>query len=281
MPEDYNIFISVPELLYVTPQDTNIRRVQRPLHQHDSELLFVYHGNGKYICDGYAYDISPGDFLFTNQGDMHEVRSATELEIGTFCFGMSKLQLVNRAHGVMSTREEGYVRRAGEHQHMVTQLCRSIYHFMACTTPQERLIAQHMFLALLLLALSRPADERSQHLDGNAALAVRMQQYITLHFAEPITLQTIADALHISLYYAAHIFKQQTGISPVQYIINCRIGEAQNLLISSDFSATQIGAMVGYSNPNHFNVIFKKKVGMPPVQYRKYYLEKMHGKRGQ
>ena len=62
MPEDYNIFISVPELLYVTPQDTNIRRVQRPLHQHEdvSELLFVYHGNGKYICDGYAYDISPG-----------------------------------------------------------------------------------------------------------------------------------------------------------------------------------------------------------------------------
>jgi len=283
MPEDYNIFINVPELLYVTPQDTNIRRIQRPLHQHEdvSELLFVYHGNGKYICDGYVYDISAGDFLFTNQGDMHEVQSATELEIGTFCFGMSKLQLVNRAHGVMCSREEGYVRRAGEHQNIAAQLCRSIYHFMACTNPQERLVAQHMFLSLFLLALSRPADERSQHLDGNAALAVRMQQYITLHFAEPITLQSIADALHISLYYAAHIFKQQTGISPVQYMINCRIGEAQNLLISSDFSATQIGAMVGYSNPNHFNVIFKKKVGMPPVQYRKYYLEKMHGKRGQ
>ena len=41
-------------------------------------------------------------------------------------------------------------------------------------------------------------------------------------------------------YHLAHIFKDMTGMSPIHYMIRCRIGEAQNLLISTDYSATQI-----------------------------------------
>ena len=62
-------------------------------------------------------------------------------------------------------------------------------------------------------------------------------------------------------------------------MIDCRIGEAQNLLVSSDYSAIHIGSIVGYDSINHFNAIFKKRVGMPPIEYRKNYLTKMHGKR--
>ena len=63
-------------------------------------------------------------------------------------------------------------------------------------------------------------------------------------------------------------------------MIRCRIGEAQNLLISTNYSATHIAAQVGYNSVNHFNAIFSKTVG-PPIQYRKQYLESVKGKRGQ
>lgn len=55
-------------------------------------------------------------------------------------------------------------------------------------------------------------------------------------------------------------------------MIRCRVGEAQNLLISTDYSATQIAAIVGYTNVNHFNAIFAKLVGLPPIRYRRKYL---------
>ena len=138
-----------------------------------------------------------------------------------------------------------------------------------------------MFLALLPLALSVPADDRREKQTESVVLVSRVGQYIAAHYAEPLTLDRIGEAMGLSPYHIAHVFKQITDSSPIQYVIRRRMGEAQNLLISTDFSAAQIAAMVGYDSATHFNSIFKKVVGLPPVQYRQWYLEMMRGKRGQ
>ena len=113
----------------------------------------------------------------------------------------------------------------------------------------------------------------------NLVLANRIRQYIGTHFTEQLTLEDIGEALSMSPYHLAHIFKEITGMSPIHYMIRCRVGEAQNLLISTDYSATQIAAIVGYTNVNHFNAIFAKLVGLPPIRYRRKYLENMQGSR--
>ncbi len=277
------LFSSVPELTYVTPQTTRHRKIQRSIHRHAdiTEFGFVYQGEGTYLCDGYSYPIRPGDFLLYNQGGMHAVQSASELEIGTYFFGIAGLQQTGHPLGWMTLPEDGFVRPSGSNHLYVRQTCPLIYELMSSKQLSDHVIAQHLFMALLLMALGTPADERSHVQTRDAILATRIQQYISLHYAEPLTLQSIADELHISSYYAAHVFKDHIGISPIQFMIECRIGEAQNLLISSDYSATQIGAMVGYDSMNHFSAIFKKNVGMPPIQYRRHYLEQMRGKRRQ
>ena len=56
----------------------------------------------------------------------------------------------------------------------------------------------------------------------------------------------------------------------MQYIINRRIGEAQNLLINTDYSITQIADKVGYDNPSYFNMLFTKLIGMSPGKFRKH-----------
>ena len=63
--------------------------------------------------------------------------------------------------------------------------------------------------------------------------------------------------------------------------IRRRIGLAQTLLISSDYSATRIATMVGYDNTNYFNSLFTRIVGTTPIRYRKKYLESLHGERDQ
>lgn len=278
-----SMFRRVPELTYVTTQVINSRRIQRPIHQHGdlTELLFVYRGEGFYVCDGYTYPIRPGDFLLYNQGGMHEVQSASELEIGTCCFGMTGLELEGLAPGWMTDPAQGFVRPAQDRFGQIEQICQTVFDLMLRNEPYERAAAQQLFLGLLLLALGTEPDERCAHTDENAAIAARIRQYITLHYTEPLTLQSVAEALHISPYYASHVFREKIGVSPMRYMTNCRIGEAQNLLIASDYSATRIGAMVGYDSIHHFNAIFKKYVGLPPIQYRKHYLESMRGARRQ
>ena len=73
-------------------------------------------------------------------------------------------------------------------------------------------------------------------------------------------------ALYMSPSYLSHLFKQETGFAPIQYIMRRRIGKAQSLLISTDYSVTKIASMIGCDSSNYFNYIFKKTVGMPPPE---------------
>ena len=102
--------------------------------------------------------------------------------------------------------------------------------------------------------------------------AQRIKDYIDRHFAEDFSLQCMADALHVSPYYLAHVCKDVTGYSPLQYVLRRRIGEAQTLLITTELPVTRIAAQVGYDNPSHFNAQFSKAVGMSPRTFRKEYV---------
>ena len=127
-------------------------------------------------------------------------------------------------------------------------------------------------LAILTLVqqFRATAAEGSTH-SGNA-FAQRIKDYIDKHFADEFSLQQMADALHVSPYYLAHICKEVTGYSPLQYVLRRRIGEAQTLLITTDLPVTRIASQVGYDNPSHFNAQFSKAVGMAPRTFRKEYV---------
>ena len=94
---------------------------------------------------------------------------------------------------------------------------------------------------------------------------------------DEVTLEEVAEKLGYSVTYISHVFKKATGRTPIQYVIRRRIGHAQTLLISTNYSATQIAGMVGYDNTNYFSTLFSKIVGMSPTKYREFYKEEMKG----
>ena len=270
-----------PELLYATRQTVASSTVTRAVHRHErfTEMLYVYQGAGQYIAGGYSYPIRTGDILLYNQGDLHEVTSSLHHEIGTFCFGISGLHLRGLPEGHFTRAETGFVRPAVDEIDHIQSLCEMIYEHAERRTGYSDEIVSHLLPALVLLAASLPPDARAADQPHNLVLANRIRQYIGTHFTEQLTLVDSGEALSMSPYHLAHIFKDMTGMSPIHYMIRCRIGEAQNLLISTDYSATQIAAIVGYTNVNHFNAIFAKLVGLPPIRYRRSYLENMKGRR--
>lgn len=282
MPEPL-CFVSgqTPSLLYATKQIVAASAVTRAVHRHArfTEMLYVYQGAGQYVAGGYSYAIRTGDVLLYNQGDPHEVTSSLHHEIGTYCFGLSNLRLGRLAEGHFSDPKHGFVRPAADEIDHIQSLCELIYRHAERHSAYADELVSHLLPALVLLSANLPPDERAADQPHNLVLANRIRQYIGTHFTEQLTLEDIGQALSMSPYHLAHIFKDMTGMSPIHYMIRCRVGEAQNLLISTDYSATQIAAIVGYANVNHFNAIFAKLVGLPPIRYRKQYLENMQGRR--
>jgi two-component system response regulator YesN len=93
-------------------------------------------------------------------------------------------------------------------------------------------------------------------------------EYIDAHFDQPVTLAEIARAAHLSVSRLAHLFKEQMGVTPIDYVTGVRIERAKGLLLGTDQSCTEIGFAAGYGNPSYFTRTFKLFVGATPRQFR-------------
>ena len=113
----------------------------------------------------------------------------------------------------------------------------------------------------------RPADPASC-----AGLAPhRLQRVLALideRLAEPIQVRELAEAVHMSPYHFARMFKQSTGQPPHLYITWQRMDRAKELLAHSTLPLAQIASSVGYQTQAHFTGVFHARIGITPRAYR-------------
>ena len=100
-------------------------------------------------------------------------------------------------------------------------------------------------------------------------LCSAIRRYIEAHYRESINLDTLVEISHVSRYYLVHAFTKEYGISPINYMISCRIEEAKQLLKNDDYPLSFISRFLGFSSPSYFSQAFKKICGLSPNEYRK------------
>jgi AraC-like DNA-binding protein len=66
------------------------------------------------------------------------------------------------------------------------------------------------------------------------------------------------------------MFKEQMGVPPIQYILRVKMEKAQELLVQTEESVSEVARQVGFQDYSHFSKQFKKLVGLAPTEYRKY-----------
>ncbi|MDZ4770845.1 MAG: AraC family transcriptional regulator [Chloroflexota bacterium] len=118
--------------------------------------------------------------------------------------------------------------------------------------------------ALLLIA-------RAVAVGQGIGLDPRVEQvvaYMEAHLAEPISLDRLAQSVALSPSRLAHLYKRETGASPMQTLVRLRLRHAARLLAFSAHPIGAIAAMVGYDSPFHFSRQFKLVYGVSPKQYR-------------
>lgn len=92
--------------------------------------------------------------------------------------------------------------------------------------------------------------------------------YINQHFPEEITLESVANEVHLSPNYFSNIFKKTTGFTFIEYLTNLRIDKAKLLLMDLNCTIYQIASEIGYSTPRYFSRVFKTNTGMTPSEFR-------------
>ncbi|MBP5977623.1 helix-turn-helix transcriptional regulator [Brasilonema sp. CT11] len=88
--------------------------------------------------------------------------------------------------------------------------------------------------------------------------------YIHDHLNQNLSLSAIAAEVSMSQYHFSRLFKQSMGTSVHQYVIQCRVESAKQLLLHRHLSVTEVAFQVGFSNSSHLSHHFKRVVGVTP-----------------
>lgn len=100
-------------------------------------------------------------------------------------------------------------------------------------------------------------------------LAGKVTRYINACYAKPdLSLERIADQVHLSANYVSTLFKKHYGMNISDYMIKIRMEHAARLLTDTNFKTYEIAERVGYTNSQYFSVLFKKSYGITPKEYR-------------
>jgi len=104
-------------------------------------------------------------------------------------------------------------------------------------------------------------------LTNQQALVKEMQSYIAAHLADA-SQQAVASAVSLHPAYVSKLFKQVSGSSISEYILNLKMEQAVNWLRHSEMKIFEISDRLGYSNSQYFIKVFKEQFGMTPQEYR-------------
>lgn len=114
--------------------------------------------------------------------------------------------------------------------------------------------------------MSRIASDRQS---SYLSLVEQAKAYTRANFANSeLSVSEVCEHLHISAGYFSSIFKRETKMTYVAYLLQLRMEEAKELLAATDLKAFEIAQRVGYADPNYFSFSFKKHVGQSPKDYR-------------
>ena len=104
--------------------------------------------------------------------------------------------------------------------------------------------------------------------EAESPMIRRARAYILANQADPIDLDKVAQAMHVSTFYFCKMFKKATGLTFTDYLSRVRVEKAKTLLLNPHLRISEIAYDVGFQSLTHFNRMFRKIVGESPTAYR-------------
>lgn len=245
------------------------------LHKHENvlELFYVMKGNGQYFVGGREYIVQSGCLVICNAGVMHGEEPFRGHNMESYCCVMQGLSLQGMPENVLTKPSWNPILYFSDDREAVEHILLSLYDLHTRSTGNKEVceLLANALLSLVQEKLHRRLQSNATTERNNEEFLQSIMQYLDEHFMEPLHLQELGERFHISQYYLSHIFKEETGLSPMKYVMYRKIGESQNMLMNSNLPIGAISETLGFNDNCHFSTTFKKYVGLTPTQYRQHF----------
>ena len=254
------------------------KRFYDKLHQHDEyQLTMIQKGKGTFIHGAYVGPFAPGDVFLVAGNTPHLFRSDIDAAEGALSSSIFfSWQFMEQHLGAFSEyaffqEKRGLAEKGGR---AFGQLATNSAILIQSVFATEGLVRLHSFFELLQTLLSSHEWRSFEGLPRrrlNEFQGRRLDQvfdYTLAHFAEPISLATIAAVAHMNESAFCRYFKLHTRKSYITFLNEFRVQQACRLLVQSEKSVVEIALEVGFNNISNFNRQFKKVMNCTPKAYR-------------
>lgn len=253
-------------------------------HIHDEyEIYYLLEGERYYFIENQTYLIKQGNLIFVNKGQIHKTgvagksyhdRILIELKDEPFQSFLSSISSLSLSEFFASNF--GVVNLDACGQQFVKSQLFNIAEELHQKQPHYTTMVM-MKLCHILIYVTRCCMKNSELPSENLANTAKhnkvseVASYIMSHAENVKSLDDLSKRFYISKPYLSRIFKEVTGFTVSEYINIHRIQKAQQLLLETDLSITEISALLGYESITYFEKVFSNFTETSPLKYRKKY----------
>jgi AraC-like DNA-binding protein len=254
------------------------------LHYHDfSELVIITRGQGMHHIDGFDYPVAAGD-VFLIQGNIaHCFVGRIEMEHYNVMFDPAGLTLpeaelrqmpgyqaifhlepaCRRRHRFDSRLQLDHIRLTAV-EDIIRQMQAEI---MGSASGANAAIFGYLVALIVFISRQYSTQATSYKRKGLLRLG-KLIGLLEKDYAKEWNLDKLARLSGMSKNNLLLVFKDATGQSPIDFLLNLRLRKAAEMLLNSDCNISETALNTGFHDSNYFTRQFRKKFGRPPRQYR-------------
>jgi AraC-like DNA-binding protein len=265
--DDYN-----PKILYIFEKKfTDGQSIK--MHTHDFlSIIYILSGTCTYTIKDIPYKVKKGDILILNPGVPHGKILPNPGEVIEFHAGFENLNLKYLPKDNLISETATPILTSPKYEPDFLKCCNDILSEQSKNEPGSELFLKSLGMKLIAILLRATFENRTNQEKGvinfevydKSIIVNTITEFINENYMKELSLDIISQNMYLSPAYISKLFKEETGESPINYLIKVRLSKAEEYLKDSNFSIKEIAHAVGYEDAYHFSKLFKKYYGYPP-----------------
>ncbi|OPJ60126.1 AraC family transcriptional regulator [Clostridium oryzae] len=243
------------------------------VHSHDfMSIIYIMSGNCTYMINNIPYKVKKGDILVLNPGVCHGKYTIDGSGIHEFHAGFENFKVNDLPNNNIINDNITPVIPYTNYDDDLLQCFNDIILEQNKNESGSELILKTLGMKLLVILLRVIYQNNSIKEKGcinfetydRSTIVNAITEFINTNYMHDLSLEIISQNMYLSPAYISKLFKEETGDSPINYLIKIRLSKAKDFLTYNRLTIKEAAHAVGYDDAYHFSKLFKKHYGYPP-----------------
>lgn len=248
------------------------------VHWHpEPELLYIQDGDYEIYSEKGDFTLHTGEICLIPPSKVHAIRALCPTgNYWSICFSIDLIQMADMhffQQAFVEPLKSGALQipnKFSQQKGLTPKATASIHQILHGDQGQQ-FLGLFSFLLEILPVCRKVTKNTDLRQSSNATAACI--RYMEANYSTRITLQELAEHVHLHPNYLCSVFKRNAGQTIFAYLNTLRIRKARTLLAKGNLSISQVAEQVGYADIDHFSHTFKQIIGISPSEYRRTYNE--------